>query len=1474
MSPWLEPLVTEKLADALTYKTAKHHAIKPEPDLLLQVSENGSNLKLKLDMPAVELRVLKVQNLDLTVTDGLVSMRARVTAKARDDFQKQYSSLLSSVETRSITSTISGITYTHLIDNARRVQLLLSSLAISNASCNNLSQITPIHEVSQIRTFLEQLQQLNQPANPPAFVHETIPPSTLNDNTHVEVTEPPHDRVEVVERNTPFKRPHSPSSSKQSSSHRLVRRRLHSDDEDIIVQTGLNLHQPVQLQPSASREHERLLSLLSSRGQSLRASTSADREQALRLISGVSAQMAPPPKPATRIGDLQAQAPSQVDSQSLSQDFQSQIPLAEMPASGPAESGVFPKGNAAVHFAPKEMTLPKISIPSNTPTSAQPESLEVTQSSLPRVSSQRVPLPSQSEALPASLATSSSHLLDEASSSIPKPLYRAPSTLFIKYARRSIPSNQRKLLDKPFSWWPHRPGTKFPHPNIPVEDLNKIEKAAEQRAAKIVGSERSKQIEEGGVQERRVRLSNTPPVTQGTQNSVLSWSSSPEHHAVPRYRNDTLRRSINIVESELPDNSQPDRRPPTRLLPGEFPPDSSADLMQLDDLEAGRQVVRIPSSLPPDYLSNESYGSDSDDDLPPESNVRQLPEYSLSSPEPEETSPRPDPEAQRGATESRSLILGESSHDGPLSKIVDSASSPVLQDAASPQIRETVEELSVDPPAGEFDGLLIQRDFGELKDAPVTNAQYQTDDDVVIDDQSRVKNDRIVDEQPRTTVTDLPAPQPLKLRLSDWGLKQSAETILLRQARWKREFFADPERKKVPDHDTAASKSLTPQTILQHDDEMEGNPESPVANTEPQPDSMEIDEAPIESAKPPDPNVLSRAAIIDQWRSQSDRIDYRPASAPQTGPLESAIPQPEVTAPGTEPPGPTVPEPEVAAPTGAKSTAPELPIPDAARIKESLPPKPLSADRAGPDTESVSSLPPRPSYRADVRMRDSKSRLRQEIEKGKFGEPTRALWVGSLPAFIDDTQLEQMFAEFSPVSAFAKNMSGFVNFADIETACSALEAKHRTPLGERSVVCKFASPRGFAPPRPAPLGSGHPIVPTLRPSQNATLSLTIDDLLRQLVVKRNFKGNRTAFETLCKNLHMSSDIPPSHWDDYVVLQPAEFLPWASRTIANGGKVLDYDTYWREHLQNTIKPGRIPVLTRARLAAIFNKTPVVERPPAGSSAPVCPQTGPGVRQPVPPTPHRTPPPAAPLAPRAVAEDLRRSVVERNASSATSTPQKVVPTGPSPLLDLAEPLRSSKWLRHNFIKDPNGRVIQQELYGMYKDEFARSAVPVMAGKLFVKHVQNTYPGQTVVEIDADGNKTFYSTGLRHKLSSRPPPADDGSPEFKIKGVSTLTSVKKSTRGGMPDESHSSPGERERRPPRRSLPFRAEPRLSRSRSPPRNPPPRAPKGKLYSPDHLLTDEDLDASSEPPEYRDFLAKYRALGNVTKKGNAFSERD
>lgn len=1328
----------------------------------------------------------------LTVTDGLVSIRARVTAKARDDFQTRYSSLLSSVETKTITCTISGITHTHLTHVARRIQLLLSSLTISSAPCNNDSQVMPIHEVDQIKTFLDGLQQLHLPDNTVTPVEVAVPPSASSADTDVGLTETLSDHVEVVERSTPLKRPHSQSSPSQSGSHRLVRRRLHNDDEDVIVQTGLNLYQPVQL-------HQRLLSVLSNRGQSVRTSTAADREQALRLVSAMPAQMAPPPIPAIRDSDFHAQAPSQVVSQDCSQGFQSQIPMVKVPAPGPTESGACLEDNAAMQFERKQSTLPRITIPSNTPTSAQPEPLEVTPSSLPRASSQRVPLLSQSEPVAASLATSSSHLLDQTSSCFSKPMHRAPSELFIKYARRPIPKSQRSLLEKPASWWPARPGHKFPHPNIPVEDLNKIEKAAERQAAKVAENERAKQIEEGSEQERQARMSNTLLVTQGTQDSVLSWSSSPEYHTEPRHRNDTLRRSTNIVEPE-----PPDRLPLLRLLPGEYPPDSSADHMQIDEPEEGKQVVRIPSSPPPDYSSGESYNSDADDDAPPESNARQLPEYPLSSPE--EISPELDLETRSSATQLQPSHLGRNPYNGSRPKILDLTSSPVLEVAASPQLHETVETPAMNSSVGEHDILSVQQDLSHSGDAPLTHGQDQADDNVFMDDQAQVKNIRVVEKQSENIVTDITASGPRKHRKSDWGLTNSTETILQRQARMKREFFARP--KKVLVHETDTSNSSVPQTTVQPDDEAK-DLELPAANTGSQPDLLDVNETPVKLAKPLDPDAVSRVAIVDQWYRQSDQGNDHPITAPGTRPLRHAVSDPVIL------------EPMVSGPTVSESTASELPVPDAARSVGSLPPRSLPADRAGLDTSSVNSLPPRPSNRADTHMRNSGSRIRKEIKRGRFGEPTRALWVGSLPGSITNAQLEQIFAEFSPVSASAKMNFGFVNFADVDAACRALEARHNFLLDRQRIVCKFTTARGPAP------------------SNYARSSLTIDDLLRQLVNKRGFKGNRTAFETLCKNLHTSSDIPPPQWDNYVVFQPADFLPWASRTIANGGKILDYDTYWREHLQHTAEPDLDPLITPAKLNIVFGRAPVSKVSSNRFSAPVSPQMGPVARQPPSPSVHRTPVPVPSLAPRVVADDLRRSVVESNASSATSTPQKVISKRSQPLSNLPEPLRTSKWLRLNFQKDPNGRVIQRELYKMYKDEFVGSSVPPIAGGLFVGHVFNTYPGQTVSELDGNGNKTFYCTGLRHKFPPRPPPADGGSPEFRIKGVSTSTPTVNRNSDGNPDESRSHPRDRDSRPPRRSLPFRDEQRYSRSRSPLRNPPPRAPRGKLYPPDHLLTDE-----------------------------------
>jgi RNA recognition motif-containing protein len=1315
-------------------------------------------------------------------------MQARVSLEAKDRFKNQYSSTLSSLATRSITSTISGITHTHLGPIPSRVQLLISNLTISTTLDINTSLVKEVHTLDKVEAFLKQLQHLHQSAMTPAPVKDNAPPTVSVGHTAVEMTELLPDHVQIAERNNPSKRPHSQTSPTHSSSHRSVRPRIHNDDEDVAVQTGLNLNQPIQLQSKNAQEGSRLLSLLSARNSAARASTTTNREQALRLGSHMSAQMAPPPVPATKSSDSQAQAPSQIDSQPLSQNFESQIPLAEPSIYEQATRGTPANDNADVQLQAKENTRPKIDLPNNTPTSAQPEPLEVTQSSLPPVPSQRVPvpsqrvpLPSQSEALAASLGTSSSHLLDETSPSSSRSLHRAPPPLFVKYSRRSIPKNQRKLLDKASSWWPSRPGTTFTHPNIPVEDLKKIEEAAERRAAKAEKKERARQIEEEN------KLLNTLPVTQGTQSSEISWDSSPEHHAQPRYRNDTLRRSTNIVEPEPSFTTPLAKVPLVKLLPGELPPDSSGDHMQVDE-----PIAEISSSPP---VSQEGYDSDVEYPPSPKPNLRQLPEYPLGSPE--ESAARPNPGTQHADPVLKLPPVREASPDEFPPDELDRASSPILEVAASPQPQEIIEEFTG---ALEDDVPLVQQHLGQPNNTLSIDDQHQVDNDISMDDQPQVTTGQDVDERPQAVVTGSPTSWPQKHQRSGLELTEEAAELQRRAARIKREFYE--QRKKAPLVDPNMNNPQVPRATAQLVDKIEADPELPVANIEPQPDPMEVDETPVDSAKPLDPNAVNRAAIIDQWRRQSDQSDEHIVTAPESEPPEPAVA------------GSNIPEPAVSTHGVSGPTTSESPVSDLARSATSLSARaPRLTDRRDLGTASVNPLPPKPSHRADMRSRDSDSQIRQEIEKGIFGVPNKALWVGSLPVTITDAQLEQMFAEFNPVSAFAKKKSGFVNFANVDAACRALEAKHNSLFDGKSVVCRFG--------------------PLKTPKTVKTL--TIDDLFSQMIKERNFKGNRTAFETLCKNLHTSSDVSPSQWDNYVVLQPAEFLPWASRTIANGGKILDYDTYWREHLQKTAKPDLVPMLTPAKLKTIFNKAPAIDTPSVRSSAPTSPQTSPGVRQPRPPLVHRTPPTAPPLAPRSVGDDLRRSVVEGNAQSTTSTPQKVISTEPHPLLNLQDPARTSKWVRQNFTKDSNGRVSQLELYQKYKDDFAGSKVPPMDGGLFVRHVFNTYPGRAVSEIDDAGNKTFYCTGLRYKYPPRSTATENGSPEFKIKGVSTTTSA----RDRNSEETRSSPDERVRKPSRRSLPFGEEIRQSRSRSPARNPPSRAPRGKLHSPDHLLNHE-----------------------------------
>ncbi|KAK5999828.1 hypothetical protein QM012_004916 [Aureobasidium pullulans] len=1255
MTSWLGSTVSDKLGEALAYKTARHDGIKPEPSLLLDVIENGSNLRVRVNMPTVSLHVLKVQGPVLIVTDGTVSIQARLSAHCKEWFQNQYSSSLSCVGDKSITCTISDVAHTFLGPLNSRIQLLLSSLTISqnpsDLAGTRADCITPVHMVDNIRTNLIQLQKLHQSTGQVLTARDdTVEDSISIVTEHVEMVEAPSNASNAAEKTTPLKRPHALSSPNHSGSHRVVKPRIHHEDEDVILQTGINLQQPVQLRSNGSHDPDKLLGILH-RGPDATASVSTDREQALRLGGFMSAQVAPPPVPVSGDFNAQPQALSQPSSQSASQNFKSQIPMAVVSFSESAGRHTYPRNTSMVQPEPEDLTLntqPRIHLPNNTPTSAQPEPMEVTPSSLPRAPAPRAPLPSQAEAPAASLTTSSSHLLDVSSSSMQRALHRAPPVLVIKYARRPIPKDQTMLLEKQSSWWPPRPGTTFPHPNIPVEVLNEVQVAAERRAAEQ-NEERARQLQEESEREE-ANLSNALPSTQAaTQDTLLSWESSPEENTLSRSRVDTLRRSTNILDTQSP---------PAKLPPGELPPDSSAEYhMQVDKPEVVEPLNSIPSSPPSGSVSQESYVSEPDSVASARPDLRQLPEYPL------------DSSGENSSMSRRKTRVGEDAR----------ASSPILEVAASPQARKETEEDSVLRSQGpEHDEPSKSQNLRHIDATTPIEARSQAEEDTVMNDQLRNDNDLAVDGQKQQDVAESPELQPRRDRRTSWGLSESAETIGQRRARIKREFFE--QRRKTATHDT---KFMSRPTAGFGGKNRE-NLDVPGTNVGPH-GSPQIEGLALESAKPADPGVVNRAKLFDQWRRQSSQKD----DGPESGELST----------GTHP----------------RSADPDPKASDHA-VSEALVIEPVASEVAAPGSpvRSARLLPPRPSRNSDAQISDSRLRTRQQIKNGTFGNPSRALWVGSLPEHIDNRKLEQLFVEFNPVSVSAKNKSGFVNFADVDTACRAFEVKHNSLLDGKRIVCKFAAPRGPGPmdesPDRHPLpDQGRLVAATSSAPQSIAITpmtLTVDDLFRQLVSKRNFKGNRTAFETLCKDLHTSSDVPPSQWDNYVVLQPAEFLPWASRTIANGGKVVDYETYWRDHLSETVQPDLDPVLIPAKLDAIFNKKHTAEPSSVKSSTPVTPQMSSSAKRPLPTPNQEMPSTSISHTSRAVADVLRRSVVERHAQSTSNSPRQVTSKQPHPFSDTPEPLRTSKWLRQNFTKDPNGRVVQQKLYQMYKEAFANA------------------------------------------------------------------------------------------------------------------------------------------------------------------------
>ncbi|KAG9813912.1 RNA-binding domain-containing protein, partial [Aureobasidium melanogenum] len=98
---------------------------------------------------------------------------------------------------------------------------------------------------------------------------------------------------------------------------------------------------------------------------------------------------------------------------------------------------------------------------------------------------------------------------------------------------------------------------------------------------------------------------------------------------------------------------------------------------------------------------------------------------------------------------------------------------------------------------------------------------------------------------------------------------------------------------------------------------------------------------------------------------------------------------------------------------------------------------------------------------------DASSKKVKVTAEGQFGEPSKVLFVGGLSWNVDEDWLSKEFEEFSPVSvrvithADSGRSKGFsyVEFADVDAATQALNAKHGTDLDGRTLKCDFSTPR-------------------------------------------------------------------------------------------------------------------------------------------------------------------------------------------------------------------------------------------------------------------------------------------------------------------------------------------------------------------------------------------------------------------------------
>lgn len=195
---------------------------------------------------------------------------------------------------------------------------------------------------------------------------------------------------------------------------------------------------------------------------------------------------------------------------------------------------------------------------------------------------------------------------DTFASTSTKPIATAPCLT----SRPRIPQDQRRLLDKPSSWFPSLPGHDFPHPNIPIDLLRRWNDLAKTQPRASLPVQPA--FHEDSSDSADIEMSDAAPEPQDEvasefEEELLDWSSSPplpQPNRPPHSSNERSPSSSEPVQNVFPHTGA--RLPPAMDMPlDSSPPEIRASTYTADRVEysPGKSSTSSRPSVVPDKQS-------------------------------------------------------------------------------------------------------------------------------------------------------------------------------------------------------------------------------------------------------------------------------------------------------------------------------------------------------------------------------------------------------------------------------------------------------------------------------------------------------------------------------------------------------------------------------------------------------------------------------------------------------------------------------------------------------------------------------------------------------------------------------------------------------------------------------------------------------------------------------------------------------